>query len=77
MRDFLTQNNLGKPQPFRLKTRMTGEMGLFNIYITYTGGWVSTFLVMLRDGKQGVEWYLIKGCNVMVKKIIKPLFLLL
>ena len=33
-------------------------------------GWVSAFLFC--DGKQEEEWYLIKGRNVTVKKIIKP-----
>ena len=35
------------------------------------GGWVSTFFAMLRDGKQEGEWYLMKGRNITVKKIIK------
>ena len=36
------------------------------------GGLVLAFFVMLRYGKQGGEWYFMKGCNVTVKKIIKP-----
>ena len=54
--------------------------GLFNSYVTHRrvrGGWVSTFFVMLCDGKQGGEWYFMKGSNVTVKKIIKPFFVLL
>ena len=39
------------------------------------GGWVSAFFVMLRDGKQGGEWYFMKEYNVTVKKkIIKYCF---
>ena len=38
-------------------------------------GLVSAFFVMLRDGKQGGEWYFVKGCNVMVKKNHKAFFL--
>ena len=41
------------------------------------GGWVSTFFLMLRDGKHGGEWYFMKCRNVTVKKIIKPFFVLL
>ena len=39
--------------------------------------WVSVLFVILRDENKGGEWYLIKGCNVTVKKIVKPLFALL
>ena len=35
------------------------------------GGWVLAFFTM-RDGKRGAKWYFRKGCNVTVKKIIKP-----
>ena len=32
------------------------------------GGWVSAFSVMLRNEKQGVQWYFMKVCNVTLKK---------
>ena len=38
------------------------------------GGWVSEFFVMLCDGKQGGEWYFMKGRNVTVKKNHKAFF---
>ena len=41
------------------------------------GGWVSAFLVILRDGKQGAEWYFMKDGHVTVKKIKKSFFVLL
>ena len=38
-------------------------------------GWALAFFVMLRDGKQGAEgWYIMKGCNVTVKKNHKAFF---
>ena len=46
-------------------------MGLLNNCVTYRR-WVGlSIFLMLRDGKQGGEWYFIKGRNVTVKKIIK------
>ena len=39
------------------------------------GGWVSTFLVIMRNRKKrGHEWHLMKDRNVTVKKIYKVFF---
>ena len=53
--------------------------GCLIITLCIDGGWVLAFLVMLRDGNNGSrgEWYLMKGRNVAVKKVIKSLFVLL
>ena len=38
------------------------------------GRWGYTFFVILRDGKLGGRWYLIKVCDVTVKKIEWSIF---
>ena len=50
-------------------------MGSFKNYVTHRG---LVGLSIFRDvGKQRGEWFLMKGHNVTVKKIIKPFFVLL
>ena len=43
----------------------------------HRGGLISALFLMLRDGKEGGEWYLMKGCNVKMKTVIKAFFVLM
>ena len=51
-----------------LSIRWRTKLFLFNNYVTHRG-WVDlSVFVMLRNGKQGSEWYWVKGSSVTVKK---------